>query len=26
MIVPVEKSFVKLKWRLDEVPLPWIEE
>jgi len=22
--VPLEKSFVKLKWRLDEVPVPWI--
>ena len=23
--VPVEKSFVKLKWRLDEVEVPWVE-
>jgi len=23
--LPVEKSFVKLKWRLDEVYAPWIE-
>ncbi len=21
--LPLEKSFVKLKWRLDEVPVPW---
>jgi len=25
MIVPIEKSFVKVKWRLDEVPVPWVE-
>jgi N6-L-threonylcarbamoyladenine synthase/protein kinase Bud32 len=25
IIVPVEKSFVKLKWRLDEVEVPWVE-
>lgn len=24
--VPVEKSFVKLKWRLDEVDVPWMEK
>jgi N6-L-threonylcarbamoyladenine synthase/protein kinase Bud32 len=24
--LPLEKSFVKLKWRLDEVHVPWIEE
>ncbi|MBS7624823.1 MAG: KEOPS complex N(6)-L-threonylcarbamoyladenine synthase Kae1 [Candidatus Bathyarchaeia archaeon] len=24
LITPVEKSFVKLKWRLDEVEVPWI--
>jgi N6-L-threonylcarbamoyladenine synthase/protein kinase Bud32 len=24
--LPLEKSFVKLKWRLDEVQVPWIEE
>jgi universal protein Kae1 len=23
---PIEKSTVKLKWRLDQVPVPWIEE
>lgn len=23
---PVEKSFVKLKWRLEEVHVPWVEE
>jgi len=22
--LPIEKSFVKLKWRLDEVPIPWV--
>jgi len=22
--VPIEKSFVKLKWRLDEVSVPWV--
>jgi tRNA A37 threonylcarbamoyltransferase TsaD len=22
---PIEKSFVKLKWRLDEVHAPWVE-
>ncbi len=26
MTVPIEKSFVKLKWRLDEVNVPWIED
>ena len=25
MTVPIEKSFVKLKWRLDEVEVPWVE-
>lgn len=25
MTVPIEKSFVKLKWRLDEVNVPWVE-
>lgn len=25
MIVPVERSFVKLKWRLDEVEVPWVK-
>lgn len=25
MTIPIEKSFVKLKWRLDEVEVPWIE-
>jgi len=24
--VPLEKSMVKLKWRLDQVPVPWTEE
>jgi N6-L-threonylcarbamoyladenine synthase/protein kinase Bud32 len=24
--VPVEESYVKLKWRLDEVEVPWLEE
>jgi universal protein Kae1 len=24
--IPVKKSTVKLKWRLDQVPVPWIEE
>ncbi len=23
--VPIEKSFVKLKWRLDNVEVPWVE-
>jgi len=23
---PIEKSIVKLKWRLDQVPVPWVEE
>ncbi len=26
IIIPVEKSFVKLKWRLDEVEIPWVED
>jgi len=26
LTVPVEKSFVKLKWRLDEVEVPWVGE
>lgn len=26
MITPVEKSFVRLKWRLEEVNAPWVEE
>jgi len=25
MTVPVEKSFVRLRWRLDEVYVPWVE-
>jgi tRNA A37 threonylcarbamoyltransferase TsaD len=25
MAIPIEKSFVKLKWRLDEVNIPWVE-
>ncbi|UCE16981.1 MAG: N(6)-L-threonylcarbamoyladenine synthase Kae1 [Candidatus Bathyarchaeota archaeon] len=24
MTLPIEKSLVKLKWRLDEVPVPWV--
>ncbi len=26
MITPIEKSFVKLRWRLDEVEVPWIKQ
>ncbi|MEM2465100.1 MAG: KEOPS complex N(6)-L-threonylcarbamoyladenine synthase Kae1 [Candidatus Bathyarchaeia archaeon] len=26
LTIPVEKSFVKLKWRLDDVEVPWFEE
>jgi len=26
LTVPVEESFVKLKWRLDEVEVPWVDE
>ena len=26
MTVPIEESFVKLRWRLDEVEVPWVEE
>jgi universal protein Kae1 len=25
LVTPVEKSFVKLRWRLDKVDVPWIE-
>ncbi|MFQ6065242.1 MAG: KEOPS complex N(6)-L-threonylcarbamoyladenine synthase Kae1 [Candidatus Bathyarchaeia archaeon] len=25
MTVPLEKSFVRLRWRLDEVHIPWVE-
>ncbi|MGQ9506249.1 MAG: KEOPS complex N(6)-L-threonylcarbamoyladenine synthase Kae1 [Candidatus Bathycorpusculaceae bacterium] len=25
LVTPVEKSFVKLKWRLDEVEVPWVK-
>ena len=25
MTIPIEKSFVRLKWRLDEVNIPWVE-
>ena len=25
MTLPIEKSFVRLKWRLDEVNIPWVE-
>jgi len=24
IMTPIEKSMVKLKWRLDEVPVPWV--
>ena len=24
VITPIDKSFVKLKWRLDEVEIPWM--
>ncbi|UCG45616.1 MAG: N(6)-L-threonylcarbamoyladenine synthase Kae1 [Candidatus Bathyarchaeota archaeon] len=26
MTIPIEKSFVKLKWRLDEVYAPWVRD
>ena len=26
LTTPIEKSFVRLKWRLEEVHVPWIEE
>jgi universal protein Kae1 len=26
MIVPIEESFVKPKWRLDEVEIPWVRD
>jgi len=25
MFLPIDKSFVRLKWRLDEVEIPWVE-
>lgn len=25
LTVPVEESFVRLRWRLDEVEVPWVE-
>lgn len=25
IVTPIEESFVKLKWRLDEVEIPWIQ-
>jgi len=25
MAIPIEKSFVRLRWRLDEVYVPWVE-
>jgi len=25
MVTPIEKSFVKLRWRLDEVEVPWVQ-
>jgi N6-L-threonylcarbamoyladenine synthase len=24
MVTPIEKSFVKLRWRLEEVEVPWV--
>jgi N6-L-threonylcarbamoyladenine synthase len=24
VVTPIEKSFVKLRWRLEEVEIPWI--
>jgi len=26
VVTPIEKSFVKLRWRLDEVEVPWVTE
>jgi N6-L-threonylcarbamoyladenine synthase/protein kinase Bud32 len=26
IVTPIEKSFVRLKWRLEEVHVPWVEE
>jgi len=26
LTIPIDKSFVKLKWRLDEVEVPWVGE
>jgi len=26
LTIPINESFVKLKWRLDEVEIPWVEE
>ena len=26
LVTPVEKSFVNVKWRLEEVYAPWVEE
>jgi len=25
VVTPIEKSFVKLRWRLDEVEVPWVK-
>ena len=25
LLTPIEKSFVKLRWRLEEVDIPWIK-
>jgi N6-L-threonylcarbamoyladenine synthase len=25
IVTPVEKSFVKLRWRVEEVEIPWIK-
>jgi N6-L-threonylcarbamoyladenine synthase len=24
LVTPIEKSFVKLRWRLEEVEVPWV--
>jgi len=26
IVTPIEKSFVRLRWRLEEVEVPWIRE
>jgi N6-L-threonylcarbamoyladenine synthase len=26
MVTPVEESFVKLKWRVDKVEVPWVQQ
>lgn len=25
LVIPVERSMVRLKWRLDQVPVPWVK-